>query len=89
MATVSRWCRYCGAENKLDATFCRSCGRRFVVPNQRQQVPRQPQQNVVSQQREVYGTRRTTTMNAYIFFWMSLTFSDGKYVTSIILKSKV
>jgi len=29
-APIQKYCRYCGSENKSDATFCEKCGRQII-----------------------------------------------------------
>jgi hypothetical protein len=68
MSMISQWCRYCGVENRPDATACYRCGRPLVVLNQRQQVPQSEQQNVAPQQ----SGRRNIGRSSRLFVPLSI-----------------
>ena len=64
MATLSRWCRACGAENRPDANSCYFCGKSLVASDSKHQVPPQQQpKNFTSQQKKIYNSSRKSILN--------------------------
>ena len=56
------YCRYCGHENKADASFCKECGKSFIMIETVTSVISTPVvENIVSTKKE----------NIYAGFWIT------------------